>query len=115
MAQSGAGGLLVGAGAFFLGQRRRLVALAASYHLPASYVQREYVEAGGLMSYGASQTDAYRRAAIYVARILRGERPSDLPVQLPTKYELVVNLATAKALKIEFPSGLLSIIDEVIE
>ena len=115
MAQSGAGGLLVGAGAFFLGQRRRLVALAASHNLPASYVQREYVEAGGLMSYGASQTDAYRRAAVYVARILRGERPSDLPVQLPTKYELVVNLATAKALKIEFPSGLLSIIDEVIE
>ena len=115
MAQSGAGGLLVGSGAFFLGRRRRLVALSVSYRLPASYVQREYVEAGGLMSYGASQADAYRRAAIYVARILHGERPSDLPVQLPTKYELVVNLATAKALKIEFPSGLLSIIDEVIE
>jgi putative ABC transport system substrate-binding protein len=115
MTQSSAGALLVGAGPFFLGQRRRLVALAARYNLPASYVQREYIEAGGLMSYGASQTDAYRRAALYVARILQGEKPSELPVQLPSKYELVLNLATAKALGLDVPDKLLAIADEVIE
>jgi putative ABC transport system substrate-binding protein len=115
MVRSKVGAVFVGSGAFFLGQRRKLVALAASHRLPASYNQREYVEAGGLMSYGASQTDAYRRAAVYVARIIRGEKPATLPVQLPSKYELVVNLATARALKIAFPPILLALADEVIE
>lgn len=93
--QSGARGLLVGSGPFFNTQRRRIVALATRHAIPAIYVIREFVEAGGLMSYGASQEDAYRRAGIYVSRVLKGEKPGDLPVELPTKFDLTINIATA--------------------
>ena len=102
--QAKAGAILVGAGPIFLGKRREIIALATRYKLPASYVTRQYPEAGGLMSYGPSQTDAYRRAGIYVGRILNGAKPADLPVELPTKFELVINIKTAKALGINVPA-----------
>jgi ABC-type uncharacterized transport system substrate-binding protein len=115
MVSAGAGAVLVGGGPVFLNQRRRLAALTVRNGLPAIYVARAYADVGGLMSYGPSQTDAYRRAAIYVTRILKGEKPADIPVELATKFELVINLATAKTLDLAVPDQLLSLADEVIE
>jgi putative tryptophan/tyrosine transport system substrate-binding protein len=114
-AQTSNGGMIVVAGALPQRHRDLLVAATARTKLPTVYFERSFVTAGGLASYGANETDQYRRAASYVDRILRGEKPADLPVQAPTKYELVINWKTARALGLEIPPTLLARADEVIE
>jgi putative ABC transport system substrate-binding protein len=114
-ARSANGGLIVVASTLAIVHREPIITLAARYRLPAVYWDRSFVTGGGLMSYGPNLIDPCRRAAGYVDRILRGEKPADLPVQAPTKYELVVNLKTAKGLQLEIPSSVLARADEVME
>ena len=114
-ARSANGGLILTASALSVVHRDLIITLAARYKLPAVYLERLYVAGGGLISYGPRFIDQYRNAAVYVDRILKGEKPADLPVQAPTKYELAVNLKTAKALGLNVPQAVLSRADEVIE
>jgi ABC-type uncharacterized transport system substrate-binding protein len=109
------GSLIVTASTLALVHRELIISLAAQFNLPAVYADRTFVRAGGLISYGPNRVDPYRRAAEYTDRILRGEKPSDLPVQAPTKYELIVNLKTAKALNLAMPQSVLARADEVLE
>ena len=114
-ARSANGGLIVTSSGLAITHREMIVMLAAKHQLPAVYYSRGFVAAGGLISYGSDRVDQFRSAAGYVDRILKGDKPADMPVQAPTKYELVINLKTAKALGLEVPPTLLARADEVIE
>jgi putative ABC transport system substrate-binding protein len=113
--QRGVGALFVGTGAFLNSHRTRVIALAARHAMPTMYTQRDVVAAGGLMSYGSNIADGYREAGVYTGRILKGEKPGDLPVKRSTKFDFAINLRTAKALGLEFHPQLLGTADEVIE
>ena len=115
VAQLGGAALLVAADPFFIAQRDHIVALAARHAIPAIYPVREFAVAGGLMSYGTDLADSYRQAGIYAGRIVRGEKPADLPVQRSTKFEFVINFKTAKALGLAVPNSMQLLADEVIE
>ena len=110
-----ADGLMVGIDALTQTNRKLIADLALKHRIPTIYVSKEFVEAGGLIAYGPNYPDLYRRTASYVDKILKGEKPSDLPIEQPTKFELVINLKTAKALGLEIPPTLLARADEVIE
>jgi putative ABC transport system substrate-binding protein len=114
-ARSPNGGLIVTASALWVFNRKLIITLAARHKLPVVYFQRSFVAAGGLISYGPNFPEQFRRAAGYVDRILKGEKPADLPVQAPSKYELVINIKTAKALGLDIPPSVLARADEVIE
>ena len=115
MAERQVGALFVNTDPLFIAWRERIVELAARYTVPAMYDRRDYPAVGGLMSYGANEADTIRRAGIYIGRVLRGERPANLPVQQSTRFSFVVNMRTARALRLEIPDTLVAVADEVIE
>jgi putative ABC transport system substrate-binding protein len=115
VAQQSGAPIMIGPDPFYTSRRAHIVSLAARYTVPAMYVVREFVEGGGLISYGPDLTNAYREAGTYTGRVLKGEKPAELPVMLPTKFDMVINLKTAKLLGITVPDKLLALADEVIE
>jgi len=115
MAKAGVGAVDIAAGPFFNGSRSQLVALSARYSLPSMFGTRQFAEAGGLIAYGASVEEGYRQLGVYAGRILKGEKPGDLPVVQPSKFDLVINRKTARSLGIEIPPTLLATADEVID